>query len=152
MPRIYFSGSIRGADADRELYRRLIAGLAEIGEVLTAHVGDPSPDEGAALSDREIHDRDLDWLRSADLLVAEVTTPSLGVGYEIATALSVRVPVYCLYRPAAGRRLSAMIAGSPDVHLIRYRGPAEALARLRGLRGEGDRCPPWVCPRSSEAS
>jgi len=129
--RIYFAGSIRGGETDREVYRRLITALAEVGEVLTAHVGDPSPDEGRTLSDHEIHDRDLAWLRSADLLVAEVTSASLGVGYEIASALAAGVPVYCLHRPAAGRRLSAMIAGSPGVHLIEYSEPEEAVASLR---------------------
>jgi hypothetical protein len=54
------------------------------GTVLTEHFGDPAlTDAGESLDDRFIHDRDIAWLRQADVLVAEVTTPSLGVGYEI---------------------------------------------------------------------
>jgi hypothetical protein len=33
-----------------------------------------------ALPDHEIHRRDLEWLESCDAVIAEVSTPSLGVG------------------------------------------------------------------------
>ena len=41
----------------------------------------------SALSDKQIHDRDMKWLLESDLIVAEVTNPSLGVGYEIGRAI-----------------------------------------------------------------
>ena len=63
-------------------------------------------------SDREIFMRDMEWLQSADLVIAEVTTPSLGVGYELGIAEKVKIPVLCLYRPIKGKRLSAMISGN----------------------------------------
>jgi hypothetical protein len=75
--------------------------------------------------DQKIHDRDLGWLRDSDYLVAEVTTPSLGVGYEIAKATEWGKPVLCLYRPENGRSLSAMISGC-DVGTVRtYQRPLE---------------------------
>ena len=61
------------------------------------------------------------WLKSASCLVAEATTPSLGVGYEIARATEWGKPVLCLFRPEPGRSLSAMIAGSPGVTVWEYR-------------------------------
>jgi hypothetical protein len=58
------------------------------------------------------------------LLVAEVTRPSLGVGYEIGKATEWGLKVMCLYRPSVTPSLSAMIAGSNStVH--QYDDPAE---------------------------
>jgi hypothetical protein len=62
----------------------------------------------------------LNWLQDADVLVAEVTTPSLGVGYEIGRAVEWGKRIICLYRPAPGRRLSGMIAGCAGVTVIEY--------------------------------
>ena len=75
---------------------------------------------GENAADGDVHDRDLDWLRSADVLVAEVTTPSLGVGYEIGRAVEWGKRVVCLYRPTDGKRLSGMIAGCRGVTVHEY--------------------------------
>lgn len=56
----------------------------------------------------------MDWLRSADVLVAEVTQPSLGVGYEIGRAFEFKLKVLCLFRPESGRKLSALIRGAEN--------------------------------------
>lgn len=123
---IYFAGSIRGGRDDQALYLEIINHLKEYGPVLTEHVGDPSLTvAGDVLSDREIHDRDLAWLKNSECVVAEVTTPSLGVGYEIGKAVAWGKPVLCLFRPGKGRLLSAMIAGCKDVTLREYRSPKE---------------------------
>uniref|UniRef100_A0AC11ESI6 2'-deoxynucleoside 5'-phosphate N-hydrolase 1 n=1 Tax=Ovis aries TaxID=9940 RepID=A0AC11ESI6_SHEEP len=70
--------------------------------------------EEAAGGDKLIHDRDVAWLQQADVVVAEVTQPSLGVGYELGRAVALRKPVLCLFRPKSGRVLSAMIRGAAD--------------------------------------
>jgi hypothetical protein len=126
--RIYFAGSIRAGREDVSLYRALIAHLRRHGEVLTEHVGDYSLSlyGQSHLSDTFIHDRDLEWLRSADVVIAEVTTPSLGVGYEIATAVLQCTPVLALHRGERSR-LSAMIAGSSGVRTVPYTNPSQAL-------------------------
>ena len=41
---------------------------------------------------------------SVAVLVAEVTQPSLGVGYEIGRAVDMKKKVLCLFRPQSGRR------------------------------------------------
>jgi nucleoside 2-deoxyribosyltransferase len=67
---------------------------------------------GHDLSATEIYQKDMAWIDEADVIVAEVTQPSLGVGYEIGYATqSLKKPVLALYRPHEGRRLSAMIGG-----------------------------------------
>uniref|UniRef100_A0A2K5D3Q9 2'-deoxynucleoside 5'-phosphate N-hydrolase 1 n=1 Tax=Aotus nancymaae TaxID=37293 RepID=A0A2K5D3Q9_AOTNA len=70
--------------------------------------------EEAAGGDRLIHERDLAWLQQADVVVAEVTQPSLGVGYELGQAVALNKRILCLFRPQSGRVLSAMIRGAAD--------------------------------------
>ncbi|XP_017164430.1 2'-deoxynucleoside 5'-phosphate N-hydrolase 1-like [Poecilia reticulata] len=49
------------------------------------------------------------------VVVAEVTQPSLGVGYELGRAADMKEKkVLCLFRPSSGRALSAMIRGAAD--------------------------------------
>jgi hypothetical protein len=124
--KIYFAASIRGGRDDWASYLEIVRQLREYGEVLTEHIGDAELSAaGEDFIDRDIHDRDLGWLKSSDCLVAEVTTPSLGVGYEIGKATEWCKPVLCLYRPAEGRSLSAMIAGSGGVALKEYQSVNE---------------------------
>lgn len=128
--KIYFAGSIRGGRDDWSRYFEIIELLREYGQVLTEHVGDAELSVlGEGDDDRALHDRDLAWLREADCLVAEVTTPSLGVGYEIGKATEWGKPALCLFRPAEGRSLSAMIAGSAGVKVREYSSPVE----LKGI-------------------
>jgi len=127
--KIYFAGSIRGGRDDAVIYEAMITWLRSFGEVLTEHVGDPGlserGDDGS--SDGHIHDRDMAWLSSCDLVIAEVTTPSLGVGYELGRATALDKPVLSLHRTiSAGQPLSAMIAGSPGIQTAYYSSLDEA--------------------------
>lgn len=140
--KIYFAGSIRAGRGDQELYQQLIRCLQPYGQVLTEHVGDSgltqSGDDGP--SDQGIYARDTSWLAEADLVVAEVSTPSLGVGYELGRAEALGKPALCLYREQEGRRLSAMVSGNPQVLVARYQTVAEAMAHIHGfLRDQGHR-------------
>ena len=126
--KIYFAGSIRGGRADAALYAELITYLQTKGEVLTEHIGIPdlTANGEAGLSDLDIYNRDMTWLLSSDVIVAEVTHPSLGVGFEIAKATSAGKRVLCLYRTEPDKRLSAMIAGCNDVTVASYQTLNEA--------------------------
>lgn len=126
--KIYFAGSIRGGRDDAKLYNELISFLGKYGQVLTEHIGDPKitnhGDDGP--SDKYIHDRDMHWLISSDVLIAEVTTISMGVGYEIGRAVEMGKKVLCLFRPDSGKNLSAMIGGCIDLKLVNYTTSEEA--------------------------
>ncbi|HYY43305.1 MAG TPA: nucleoside 2-deoxyribosyltransferase [Pyrinomonadaceae bacterium] len=123
---IYFAGSIRGGRAEQTRYCEIVEQLKQYGRVLTEHVSAAElSTQGERATDQEIHDRDLDWLRAADCLVAEVTTPSLGVGYEIGKATEWGKPVLCLFRVGSAHMLSAMIAGSSNVSVRAYEHTAE---------------------------
>ncbi|XP_028844674.1 5-hydroxymethyl-dUMP N-hydrolase [Denticeps clupeoides] len=118
---IYFCGSIRGGRDDVRLYERIVKHLKAFGRVLTEHVGESritEKGEGAVLGDKAIHDRDVDWLNSADVVVAEVTQPSLGVGYELGRAVAMQKKILCLFRSSSGRVLSAMVRGAEDGSLF----------------------------------
>ena len=74
--KIYFAGAIRGGRDDVALYLELVELLRPYGTVLTEHVADEQLTSlGESMDDRAIHNRDLTWLKEADCLVAEVTTP-----------------------------------------------------------------------------
>ena len=126
--KIYFAGSIRGGREDRELYLHLIQHLQKYGEVLTEHIGDKditaSGEEN--LPDKFIHDRDLGWLLESNVVVAEISTTSLGVGYEIGRAVEHQKPLLCLYRAEIGKRLSPMISGCTEITTIPYQNLEEA--------------------------
>jgi nucleoside 2-deoxyribosyltransferase len=126
--KIYFAGSIRAGRDDAGIYKSMITWLRSFGEVLTEHVGNPAlsaaGDDGP--DNRYIHDRDMAWLTSCDLVVAEVTTPSLGVGYELGWATALKKPVLCLHRTIVERPLSAMIGGSPGIKTTAYSSIDEA--------------------------
>lgn len=119
--KIYFAGSIRGGRDDQELYALILAELARYGVVLTEHIGDRmilNTGEDS-LSDAYIYERDMDWIREADVVVAEVTTPSLGVGYEIGV-IEGKKSILCLFREQEGKKVSAMIAGNKNLNIQKY--------------------------------
>ncbi len=129
--RIYFAGSIRGSNADRKTYRIIVDQLKEHGTVLTEHVAKADESDEVEIDDKEIFKQDLEWLKSTDVLVAEVTAPSHGVGYEIGKAEEYGIPVLCLYNEATGRQLSAMINGNDYITVKRYRTVQEAVKIIK---------------------
>jgi hypothetical protein len=129
--KVYFAGSIRGGRQDAALYAQIIDLLREHADVLTEHVGETDLDHAEGdLSDGAIYSRDMAWLEEADALVAEVTVPSHGVGYEIARAEALAKPTLCIYRHQAGHRVSALIAGNPNLRCQPYRQLQELNAIL----------------------
>ncbi|MEA3462070.1 MAG: nucleoside 2-deoxyribosyltransferase [Bacteroidota bacterium] len=125
---IYFCGSIRGGRDLAASYEKMIGWLGIYGKVLTEHLGSDEIIErkDRILTDKDIHDRDLQWIVESDVVVAEVTVPSLGVGYEIGRAIEMGKPVLCLFKEDSEFTLSAMIAGSDRVEMKYYRSMEEA--------------------------
>jgi len=125
--KIYFAGSIRGERDDAELYNQIIEYLKTFGDVLTEHVGSANISmQGESSKNQYIHDRDIKWIDECDVVVGEVSTPSLGVGYEIRDALNKNKKVLCLFNPQSSKMLSAMIAGSSEIINKNYTNLEEA--------------------------
>ncbi|HAG27267.1 TPA: nucleoside 2-deoxyribosyltransferase [Patescibacteria group bacterium] len=118
--KIYFAGSITGGRADQGLYLQIIEVLNHYGEVLTEHIGDSLLGDGGEESDVfSIFNRDVGWLESSDMVVAEVTQVSMGVGYELGIAEKLGKKVICLYRPQE-KRISAMVLGNKAFTVLPY--------------------------------
>ena len=145
MKKIYFAGSIRGGRDDAALYQRIILHIGKTDTILTEHIGstDIEADE-KDLTDSDIYRQDTAWLRECDMVIAECTNASLGVGYEMAFAESLSKPVHIFY-DSRRTRLSAMLAGDPYFHIHPYSDEAELFRRLTDIL----RCPcsKTGCPR-----
>ncbi len=144
--RIYFCGAISAGRAALPTYQHIVNLLKRLGHsVLTEHVARPDvADIERHLTPREVYERDLLWLRQSEAVIAEVSTPSLGVGYEIARALSMGKPTLCLFRD--GLQISRMITGngSPGLTVASYRDEEDLneslfpfLSRLQPVSGLG---------------
>ena len=121
--KIYFSGSIKGGREDKEIYFEIINILKKYGEILTEYVWDQNLSSYGQknFTDEQIYEKDTQWLKIADVIVAEVTTPSLGVGYEIAFAESLGKKILCLYRENGSKSLSSMIKGDKNLDVKIYK-------------------------------
>lgn len=130
--KIYFAGSIRGGRVDAELYRRMISYMQSQGHnVLTEHVGSGKLclSEQGRDRDTAIYNQDTAWLRESDVVIAECTCPSLGVGYELAYAERFEVPVHIFYNPSKCA-LSAMLTGDSYFHIHPYNTEEEVFTTL----------------------
>lgn len=130
---IYFACSITGGREFESVYQVITKALVEDNhEVPTAHLADTgiTAIEGA-IAPLDVYSRDTNWIRASEALIAEVSVPSHGVGYEIGFALGLGKPVLALYQE--GRKLSKMISGNPDPNLSihTYNTSEEAVALIR---------------------
>lgn len=139
MTKIYFAGSIRGGRQDAELYNKIITLLKQNNIVLTEHVGNPNLSNletdttmADAQRDAAIYTRDTEWLKQSDLVIAECTTTSHGVGYELAYAEKLNIPCHIFYNKTRCR-LSAMLTGNPYFHIHPYTTEQELLTLLPTL-------------------
>jgi len=121
--KIYFAGSISGGRDDQEIYLEIIEFLKGKGhKVLTEHIANSNLSSYGEtnLTREKIYLRDVEWIREADIFIAEVTQVSLGVGYEIGFAESLNKKIVCLYREREGKKLSAMVDGNKKIKVIKY--------------------------------
>lgn len=125
MKKIYFAGSIRGGRIDAELYARMIRYMQKDASVLTEHIGSPHlnlMEQGKR--DIDIYDQDTAWLGESDVVIAECTCPSLGVGYELAYAEKLGKPCHIFYDKSKAQ-LSAMLTGNPYFIIHPYENESE---------------------------
>lgn len=113
---IYLAGSISGGRQSAPQLARIAAAVEARGYVvLSKPVLDPSADQVGASREkhRAIFRRDIGWIAQCAAMIAEVSVPSLGVGYEICEALHCAKPVLCLrQKRVRGQPFSAMIGGN----------------------------------------
>jgi dTMP kinase len=114
--KIYFIGSIRGGRDNVQIYNQIIKFLSQnnnivlgrqVGDTCITHLGERT------LTNEQIYERAMRNIFNADLIIADVTTPSLGVGHNITKAIEQNKPVLCLYCKETPKELSAIMQASP---------------------------------------
>jgi nucleoside 2-deoxyribosyltransferase len=132
---IYFSCSLTGGRRDQPVYAALVAHLQALGHrVLTEHLASAAATaDDRGLAPETVFARDTAWLRDSDAVIAEVSTPSHGVGFEVAYALERGKPVLCLARE--GVRVSKMLTGirQPGFAFHAYQNQDEAFVHLEAF-------------------
>ena len=129
--KIYFACSIRGGRDDADTYNDLARYIKSRSSLLTEIFADRKlTSQGMNKTNTDIWLTDIAWIKESDAIIAEVTNPSLGVGYEIAKAEEWSKPVLALFRSDGSRKLSAMIDGSPNTKTIYYTTLAEAQSAI----------------------
>ena len=122
---IYFACSITGGRQEQNIYQVIVDTLIHDGHVVpTAHLSEPDVMALEEIVDPlEVFTRDIEWIEGCQVLIAEVSTPSHGVGFEISYALSKNKSVLCLYQQ--GKRISKMLTGNnnPNLQIVSYQHP-----------------------------
>lgn len=90
-----------------------------------------APDPGWSLSAKDVYIRDTEAIKRCDILMAEVSVPSHGVGMEIMLAHVLNKRIFCLHRPFTN--ISRLIFGMPGVEIVEYRSSTDLKEKLRHL-------------------
>lgn len=125
--KIYFAGSIRGNKSTINLHN-ILNHLKQYGEVLSEIAFVKNNWEVRNLIDEEIFKQDCSWIEKSDIVIAEVSSPSLGVGYELAYAEKLCKKIICLCQKDI--HLSGMISGNTYFKRINYSDETDCLDKI----------------------
>jgi nucleoside 2-deoxyribosyltransferase len=134
--RVYLACTVRGDRGGLVAARAVAARLVALGhEVLTWHLlADGVDDAEAALSETQVFERDRHWLDECDLLVAESSGSSYGVGFEVGY-ITGRAPqsgqrAIVLFDRSRRSTVSRLVSGFGGVHgeAFAYQSAEEAAA------------------------
>jgi hypothetical protein len=123
---IYLACTVRGDRGAVAVARALADTLEVLGHtVLTRHLLEDGVDTAEAmLSERAVFERDMQWLAAADVLVAEASGSSYGVGFEVGFVLGradvTDQRVLLLYDSARRPIVSRLIAGNVHPNCTTY--------------------------------
>ncbi|MBE6038082.1 MAG: nucleoside 2-deoxyribosyltransferase [Anaerofustis stercorihominis] len=132
MKKIYFCASVTGGRDNANIYYDAVNILKEHFIILTEHLANKNLTSMGEndLTRKEIYERDIDYLNNCDFVIAECSTPSLGVGYELCYAEKIGKPSFVLFKNAPNKRLSAMIEGNEYYKVIYYDDISDALGQI----------------------
>lgn len=134
--KIYISGSIYGGTQKIETYKILIKELEKYGEVMNKQVADENTIANEAYQKDEDIFCDLEKkLYDADIIFAEVSIPSLGVGYELGFADKIGKKIIAIYDCNYVEKVSTMIRGNKRIKLIPYKDIREITDKLGEIIG-----------------
>lgn len=119
--KVYFGASITFDRSMLPVYRSIVKTLKELGhEVLSEHVVDPKLVPGAGLTADQLFQKETKAIEKADVMVAEVTSPSWGTAFLMEHALGANKPVLALFYQEVEQPLPLMIKGHPELYVEHY--------------------------------
>ncbi|RPI12654.1 MAG: nucleoside 2-deoxyribosyltransferase [Ignavibacteriae bacterium] len=126
----YYASSINGFKPHdiNNINKKIITHLKQYGLVLNEDLleEEGNKERTPEHMNAEVHNQYMEWLKKCDIVIAEVSIPSLGVGYEIGRAMEDGKPVLCLFHES-DEKLTAMIKGCDALHCTEYKSSEEAL-------------------------
>ena len=143
---IYLACTVRGDRGAVSALRGLVESLEADGHtVLTKHLLDDNVDSAESqLTERQVYARDIAWLEACDILIADASGSSFGVGFEVGYVLArsdrTSQRVLLLYSASREQAVSRLIVGNahPRCDVQKYENPEDLLFRvsefLRGSR------------------
>jgi hypothetical protein len=132
---IYLACTVRGDRGGVLAGRAICERLERHGhEVQTKHLlADDVETAESQITEREVFRRDLEWLTACDVLVAEASGSSYGVGFEVGYVLgrahASGQRVVLLYDAARRDKVSRLITGNCDPECTTF--PYQSLEELR---------------------
>ena len=107
---IYCAGPIKGDTTFQKFYLEIIDFVESEGHTPLAGIS-ADLTSTIPLTDKQVYKRDLKWIDGSKIMIAEISAPSLGVGFEIAYAVyNKKMPVLALVNNTV-KNVSAMITG-----------------------------------------
>ncbi len=132
--KIYMSGSIYGGTQKIDTYKKLIEALKSYGEILDDQIADENTIAKEAFQNDEDIYKDLESkMKIADIIFAEVSIPSLGVGYELGFADKLGKRIIAIYDETYTPKVSTMIRGNKRIGLIPYKDISEIINNLDNI-------------------
>ena len=123
---IYCAGPIRGDVTYQKFFTKAIDYIESQGHTVLSEFSTKFSST-IPLTDKQTYKRDLKWIDGSKLMIAEISGPSLGVGFEIAYAIFQRkLPVLAICNSEM-KNLSSMLSGcdSPLLTIQKYRDEDE---------------------------
>jgi hypothetical protein len=135
--KIYFGFTVAGDRSSIAIARAVVQLLEDLGhEVMTRHlVSDNAWAADRSIRSQDVYRRDMSWLEQCELLVAEVSGSSFGLGFETGFVLGATdKKVILLYRRELESKVSLLISGNthPRCRLLPYTSFAEVEKFIRG--------------------
>jgi hypothetical protein len=119
---IYLAVTVRGDRGALAAARAVADTIERMGHsVLTRHLLEDGADHAEArITERDVFERDMEWLTAADVLIAEASGSSYGVGFEVGYVLGrsetdggrARPRVLLLYDASRRSVVSRLIVGN----------------------------------------
>jgi len=119
--KIFFAAAFTYSRQLLPQYQKIVETLEKMGhEVLSRHVVDPQTKLGDGLTPDKLYERETKTVEEADIMIAEITTPSWGTPFLMTHALRYDKPVLALFYGDSPQEIPPMIKGHPGLYVENY--------------------------------